>query len=491
MCFVAFVAIGSAMASDVLDLTDSDFEYKIKDHPIALVEFFAPWCGHCKRLAPEYEKAATALKNNDSPVALVKVDCTAETKTCGKYGVSGYPTLKIFKNGEVSTDYNGPREADGIVKYMKSRAGPTAKELTTVAEAEKFLANSEHSVVGFFSKSGSSLEAEFKKVADQLSEKYRFAYTSNADILKKYGHEDQVVIYQPTRLQVKLEATENVYDGSASANKIKSFVESNIHGIVGHRTTSNAADFAGPVVIVYYNVDYVKDVKGSNYVRNRVIKVAQKLKAEDAKFANVRFAVSNFDEFRSELNEFGFADVQADGKYVTARGAKDEKYKLDAEYSVESLEKFVRDLVAGSLETYLKSEPVPVPNDEPVRVVVGRNFDEVVNDPTKDVLIEFYAPWCGHCKTLAPKYEELATKLQKESGIVIAKMDATANDVPSYYDVKGFPTIYFAPKNSKQNPKKYEGGREVDDFVKYLAKESTDPLSGWGRDGKKTKKTEL
>jgi protein disulfide isomerase family A protein 3 len=64
-------------------------------------------------LAPEYESAATILKASDPPVPLIKVDCTVETKTCGKYDVSGYPTLKIFKNGELASDYNGPRESDG------------------------------------------------------------------------------------------------------------------------------------------------------------------------------------------------------------------------------------------------------------------------------------------------------------------------------------------------------------------------------------------
>ncbi len=88
--------------------------------------------------------------------------------------MSGYPTLKIFKNGELSTDYNGPREADGIIKYMRTKAGPVSKELKTVAEAEKFLANNEHSIVGFFKNVESSVAKDFLKVADQLAESYRF-----------------------------------------------------------------------------------------------------------------------------------------------------------------------------------------------------------------------------------------------------------------------------------------------------------------------------
>jgi len=66
-------------------------------------------------------------------------------------------------------------------------------------------------------------------------------------------------------------------------------------------------------------------------------------------------------------------------------------------------------------------------------------------------------------------------------------MDATENDVPPQYDVKGFPTIYFVPKNDKDSPRRYDGGREVNDFIKYLAKESTDPLTGYDRSGSKKK----
>lgn len=431
---ISLCLIQALSASDVIELKDSNFDNEVRRYDVALVEFYAPWCGHCKRLAPEYEIAATALKKDDNPVALIKVDCTVETKVCGKHGVSGYPTLKIFKGGEMSADYQGPREADGIIKYMRTKAGPSSKELTDVASAEKFLGNMEHSIVAFVKSADSKLLAEFKKLADSLAENYRFAYSSNPEVLAKYGHEDKVVIYQPPRLQVKLLPTETVYTGGEKTGEMRAFIEKEFHGLVGHRTMNNVAQFKGPLVVVSYNVDYVRDVKGSNYVRNRVIKVAKKLRDEGL---NVNFAVSNINDFQQETSEFGITPVDG-AKYILGRGKNNEKFKFEGEYSVENLEQFARELVAGSLEQYLKSEPIPEPNDEAVVTVVAKNFNEVVADNDKDVLVEFYAPWCGHCKSLAPVYEEVAQKLKDEDSVVLAKMDATANDVPPQFDVKGY-----------------------------------------------------
>lgn len=106
----------------------------------------------------------------------------------------------------------------------------------------------------------------------------------------------------------------------------------------------------------------------------------------------------------------------------------------------------------------------------------------------KDVLIEFYAPWCGHCKSLAPKYDELGEKMTGEE-VEIVKMDATANDVPPAYSVSGFPTLYWLPSDTK-TPESYQGGREVDDFVKFISKKAVKELKSFDRKGKE-KKTEL
>lgn len=106
-------------------------------------------------------------------------------------------------------------------------------------------------------------------------------------------------------------------------------------------------------------------------------------------------------------------------------------------------------------------------------MIVGKTFDKIVKDKSKDVLIEMYAPWCGHCKNLEPIYKELGKSLKKEKNLVIAKIDATANDIPDEYKVEGFPTIYYAPANDKDNPLKFEGDRTVEGFTKYLENHAT------------------
>jgi protein disulfide-isomerase A1 len=144
------------------------------------------------------------------------------------------------------------------------------------------------------------------------------------------------------------------------------------------------------------------------------------------------------------------------------------KYKL-VDVTVESVTQFVSDYKNDKLEAYFKSEAVPAQNAEPVRVVVGNNFKEVVLGE-EWVLLEAYAPWCGHCKKLDPIYNELAAKLAHNKDLIIAKMDATANEHPSL-NVKGFPTIKFYKKGEKTAPVDYSGERTYEGFVAFLEKE--------------------
>lgn len=106
-------------SSDVIELTDSNFEKLVlKSDDMWLVEFFAPWCGHCKNLAPQWEIAASELKGK---VKLGALDATVHSVMASRYNVQGYPTIKFFHKGEVG-DYDGGRTASDIVAWATDKA---------------------------------------------------------------------------------------------------------------------------------------------------------------------------------------------------------------------------------------------------------------------------------------------------------------------------------------------------------------------------------
>lgn len=219
VCALCLVSLLTASGENVKILDETNFDSVVGQSQGVFVEFFAPWCGHCKSLAPEYEIAATAFTKLTDKAIIASVDADAHRALGTRFGVTGFPTLKWFPAGSLEPEaYSGGRTAADIIAFVNGKVGTSAK----VAAAKTF-----------------------------------------------------VVDLDPT------------------------------------------------------------------------------------------------------------------------------------------------------------------------------NFESIVMDATKDVLVEFYAPWCGHCKTLAPQYEKAATSFAGESAIVIAKVDADKHkELGSKYGVTGFPTLKFFPKVS-------------------------------------------
>lgn len=108
------------MVNGMMILTDDTFDVGVASG-WTLVKFYAPWCGHCKKMAPDY--AAVAAEFSDTPgVGIAKVDCTVESEICGDQGVTGYPTLLLFKDGDRVDAYDGPRTKDGMTRYLERNA---------------------------------------------------------------------------------------------------------------------------------------------------------------------------------------------------------------------------------------------------------------------------------------------------------------------------------------------------------------------------------
>ncbi|KAK8952038.1 Protein disulfide isomerase-like 2-2 [Platanthera zijinensis] len=234
---LAFFAAASLAEDDVVVLTEANFEKEVGQDRGALVEFYAPWCGHCKKLAPDYEKLGSNFKKAKS-VLISKVDCDDQKSLCSKYGVQGYPTIQWFPKGSLDPKkYEGPRTAEALIEFVNNEGG-----------------------------------------------------------------------------------------------------------------------------------------------------------------TNVKIA--------------------------------------------------------------------SVPSS--VVILTPENFDQVVLDSTKDVLVEFYAPWCGHCKSLAPVYEKLANVYKLDEDVVIANVDADKyKNLAEKYGVTGYPTLKFFPKTNKAG-EDYDGGRDLDAFITFF-----------------------
>ncbi|CAL8074911.1 unnamed protein product [Orchesella dallaii] len=162
---------------DVLILTSVNFKHAVYKREYILVEFYAPWCGHCKQLIPEYSEAARQLKADN--LTLAKVDATKEATLAKEYMIQAFPTIILFHNGEKAEEYQGERNADGIVRYMKTRTDANWKPPpSAVIELEtenfnEFLSKKPLALVLFYAtycKHCHQIKPEFNNAANKLKE---------------------------------------------------------------------------------------------------------------------------------------------------------------------------------------------------------------------------------------------------------------------------------------------------------------------------------
>lgn len=127
-------------------------------------------------------------------------------------------------------------------------------------------------------------------------------------------------------------------------------------------------------------------------------------------------------------------------------------------------------IVDYALDLAKPKEEEPDDSDSKVVILTKDNFEETVLQSSDLFIVEFFAPWCGHCKKLAPIYKEAAEKLSAKEGVKLASVDCTQHaDLCTKYDAKSYPTLKVFPLGkNKEVPELYEGGRTVEDFVAYV-----------------------
>ncbi|KAF2707391.1 protein disulfide-isomerase [Pleomassaria siparia CBS 279.74] len=443
-----------ALASDVHELKKDTFKGFVEENDLVLAEFFAPWCGHCKALAPEYETAATTLKEKD--IALAKIDCTEEQDLCQQYGVEGYPTLKVFRGPNNISPYTGQRKADAIISYMTKQNLP-AVSVVDKDTIEEFKGSDKVVLVAYFAADDKTTNETYTSVANGLRDSYLFGATNDAALAKAAGVEQPgLVLYK------SFDDGKDIFTEKFDKAAIESFAKiasTPLVGEVGPETYSGYMAAGIPLAYIFAETQEERDT-----LAKELKPLAQKHKGA------INFATIDAKSFGQHA---GNLNLKADKfpAFAIQKTDKNQKFPYDQEAAITEKEigKFVDEFLAGKVDPSIKSEPIPETQEGPVAVIVAKNYEEVVINNDKDVLVEFYAPWCGHCKALAPKYEELAAlyATDKFSKLVtVAKVDATANDVPD--EIQGFPTIKLFAAGKKDAPIDYSGSRTIEDLAQFI-----------------------
>jgi len=149
----------------------------------------------------------------------------------------------------------------------------------------------------------------------------------------------------------------------------------------------------------------------------------------------------------------------------------DKKYKspiAPEDLTVEAIGSFIDDILEEKAIRTLKSEPVPDKNDGPVKVIVGTQWKDIVLDGTKEVFVMYYAPWCGHCKALAPIWEEMGKEFANNKELVFAKFDATSNEVEGLPQIPGYPTLVYYQMHNKAGILYEEKDRSKEAIISWM-----------------------
>jgi len=445
--------------SESTALTAETFEEFIKSNSRVLIEFYAPWCGHCKRLQPEYEAAAKFLnEDSNSKTKLGKVDAVKHKEIAERFGVRGYPTLKYFINGDLETpvDYNGGRTKDKILSWVQTQELPAVSFIKSEEDLKGLRSKKSIVLVAFLEKADPDTMLEIEKAAEKLRNDLVVAVAYGSELI---GEREL-----PTVAFYMEDFDPLFFTGPITESSIMRIFRNERFPPIGEIGPDNYQSYMDrnlPLVWLAISPDDEK-------IANAVLDVIEPFAIE--RKGKLSFVWLDADKFSGHIENLGIQKIPG---FLVIDEETNEKFKFSGDImNTDDLKDFFTKYDEGKLESFLKSEPEPEQNEGNVKVLVGSSFAHMAFNKENDVFVEFYAPWCGHCKKLAPEWDKLGDAFSAKKDVVIAKIDATENDTPE--KVEGFPTLVLYPKDcdSISCGVPYKGSRDSNELISWVSKQT-------------------
>ncbi|KAI2608693.1 disulfide isomerase [Hypoxylon fragiforme] len=299
-----------AAKSAVLDLIPSNFDdVVLKSGKPTLVEFFAPWCGHCKNLAPVYEELAQVYATSKD-VQIAKVDADAERDLGKRFGVQGFPTLKWFDGKSAKpVDYDGGRDLESFTKYISEKTGVKAKRklelpsqvnMLTDTTFKEIIGSDKNVLVAFTAPwcgHCKALAPTWETLAEDFVNEPNVVVAkvdAEADNSKKTAGEQGVSSYPTIKFFPKGSTEGELYSGGRTEKDLVSFLNEKTGT---HRTPGGGLDATGGTIDVLNHIA-LKYAAGTEKLAD-LIAEAQKAAAdlaEDAQYKYAQYYIRVFDK---------------------------------------------------------------------------------------------------------------------------------------------------------------------------------------------------
>jgi len=459
-------AYSSEDQSNVMDLTELDFQNFISEFKFALVNFHALWCRYSKKLKPVWKEIGEDLKSGGYDVAVARVEAYDEKKLAEQYGIEGYPTIKLFIDG-TPHDYNGERTKEQILEFVDRKTKKALKTVDSVDAVKNYLKDYEW--VGIVAGADTANQDTVKNVASNVGDVLFLATTSDA-VKKEYNVQDGQFV-----LVNNISGDNKVDTDALTVDSLTKFIETN-------KFPSIAKFSKGTAERVFLSEDpsmILLRKSGDDKAESAFKEANQQIGDK------IFMAVANYEDEIGKLLVENLGVKESDlptVRIVRADKERIRKYGIEGDLTAANIaglyDKYTN---KQAKRTYL-SEAVPTENNDLVKVVVLDTFKDIVLNPEQDVLLHVWAPWCGHCRAMMPVYDNVARKTRGVSNFVVAKIDASVNDLEAYgLDIVEYPTILLFTKSKKDDPIEFKDERneyKFNDFIRAHAEVNLGAMKG-------------
>lgn len=459
-CLYITICISSILCSENISsiehITLQNFESKISSQPSTLVEFYIDQCNACEMLASDYQQAHDQLHANN--IDIYKVHCHDQKELCRNLKIHAYPTIKSYKNGKYRSDVI-ERTAKDLVNIVMKLSKPSCSKLSS-DKVQEFVRDSNLSYIAYLLPDSENA-VQFENATEIFQEIADFGLISSEK-------DQRIEVYHNGVLDSR--ATLNVT--TLDPEQLQIFILVERLPLIGSLDENTYGDYwmtGLPIVHLFYTTDAEKE---------DLVQLSTDL-AKEFRY-NATIGVINASIHASHAQSIGLNDQKFPACSIF-HPTKLHKFPMaqDKDITKEGLKQHIQDVITENVLPFIISAEPPSPNNDPVMIIVRKQFNDLVLDPKKDALVMFYTSDCAACKRFSHYFDMIGMAFSNHKNTtIIGKMNLNTNDPPEVdLVIEYVPTLCLFPASSDDKTLTksfviYEGDFSLDSIFDFLKQHS-------------------